>query len=87
VRRGAEDVLTAVLGQDLDQGAVHVKRDRSDVHARILPQDHYRTRAAAARRAGPPGAQAARASVSSGAGVVSSNARSSFFACVTSRSP
>jgi hypothetical protein len=39
------------------------------------------------RRAGPPGAQAARASVSSGAGVASSNARSSFFACVTSRSP
>jgi len=39
------------------------------------------------RRAGPPGAQAARASVSSGAGVASLNARSSFFACVTSRSP
>ena len=39
------------------------------------------------RRAGPPGAQAARASVSSGAGVASPNARSSFFACVTSRSP
>ena len=49
MRRGAEDVLTAVLGQDLDQGAVHVKRDRLDVHARILPQGHYRTRAAAAR--------------------------------------
>jgi hypothetical protein len=38
-------------------------------------------------RAGPPGAQVARASVSSGAGVASSNARSSFFACVTSRCP
>ena len=35
----------------------------------------------------PPGAQAAGASVCSGAGVASSNARSSFFAFVTSRSP
>ena len=42
VRRGAEDLLHAVLGQDSDQGAVHVERDRSDVHARILPRVRHR---------------------------------------------
>jgi hypothetical protein len=31
VRRGPEDPLVAVVGQDLDQGAVHVEGDRSDV--------------------------------------------------------
>src|SRR5687767_11956131 len=38
VRRGTEDLLRAVLCQDPDQGAVHVKRDRSDIHVRILPE-------------------------------------------------
>src|SRR5205814_8358726 len=33
VRRGPEDPLLVVIGQDLDQGAVHVEGDRSDVHA------------------------------------------------------
>ena len=33
VRRGPEDPLVVVIGQDPDQGAVHVEGDRSDVHA------------------------------------------------------
>jgi len=37
VRRGTEDVVRAVFGQDPDQGSVRVERDRSDVHACILP--------------------------------------------------
>ena len=33
VRRGPEDPLVVVIGQDPDQGAVHVEDDRSDVHS------------------------------------------------------
>ena len=39
VRRGPEDLLVAVLGLDPDQGAVHVERDRSDVHAVLQRPD------------------------------------------------
>lgn len=33
VRRGPEDLIHAVLGQDPDQCAVHVEGDRSNIHA------------------------------------------------------
>jgi hypothetical protein len=56
VRGGAEDLLHAVLGQDPDQGAVGVERDRSDVHTCILPER------ARCQPAPDPGAQAALSS-------------------------
>jgi hypothetical protein len=33
VRSGTEDPLIIVIGQDSDQGAIHVEGDRLDVHA------------------------------------------------------
>ena len=37
VRRAAEDLVHAFIGLDPDQSAVHVERDRSNIHACILP--------------------------------------------------
>jgi len=41
VRCGTEDLFRAVLGLDPDQGAVHVERDRPNIHACILPDRSY----------------------------------------------
>ena len=41
VRRAAEDLVHAFIGLDPDQGAVHVERDRPNIHACILPDRSY----------------------------------------------
>ena len=48
----AEDIFRAVLGLDPDQGAVHVERDRSDIHACILPERATAGRSGARRSGG-----------------------------------